>query len=237
MKFSRVMHNPKILEIGAAQGSLLIALTRLGYDCEGIEPGAEALQIAQQMKVELATNIKISKGYAEHLAYHDNQFEYVIAISVLEHVNDPQAVMAEVFRILKPGGIFYFSTTSCLCPWQGEIRYLPCFSWYPNRLKRWIMKYAQSHLPSLIGYTDTPALNWFTPMGTEKMLKRAGFQEIYDTWDVVLSPDSPYLKKSWVRFALRLIKLNKLTRRIADIFSPAGVQAIAIKSDDRVTNL
>lgn len=228
-KFSRVGQDSKILEIGAAQGSLLIALKRLGYDCEGIEPSEDALKVAQKMKAEFDIDIKLSKGFAEHLPFDDQQFDFVIAISVLEHVLDPQSVMKEVFRILKPGGTFYFSTTSCLCPWQGEIRYLPFFSWYPNSLKRKIMKYAQVHLPSLIGYTDTPAVNWFTPFSIKKMLKKAAFSKIYDTWDVVLAPTSPYLKKGWVRFTLRVIRLNEFTRRMADIVSPAGVQAIAKK--------
>jgi 2-polyprenyl-3-methyl-5-hydroxy-6-metoxy-1,4-benzoquinol methylase len=231
-RFQSIMdlnHNHKILEIGAAQGSMVIAFTRLGYDCVGIEPSAEAIKVSRDMVKIHHTDISMTRGIAESLPFKDEQFDYIIALSVMEHVADPKSVFSEVFRILKPGGAFYFSTTSCLCPWQGEIGLFPCFSWYPNRLKRKIMMWAMQQHPRLIGYTDTPAVNWFTPGGVRRTLQKVGFSKIYETWDVLFPSTSPYLKKKLVRTALRIIRLNTINRRVADVFIPAGTHAIAVK--------
>lgn len=221
----------RILEIGAAQGSLLIALKRLGYCCEGLEPCEEAIEVSKGLSAQLHTNVSITKGYAERLPYGDAQFDCVMALYVMEHVRDAQKVFEEAFRVIRPGGVFYFSTTNSLCPQQGEIRFLPFFSWYPDRLKVRIMEWAKVHWPSLVGYTDAPAINWFTPRKATRMLMKAGFARVYDTWDVITPPASPYMKKRYMRMAVRMIKLSTLTRRLADIFIPAGVQFIAVKEE------
>lgn len=54
-------------------------------------------------------NIIAEKADIEHLHYKNNMFDKVYSISVIEHVpNDVQAIN-EVYRVLKPGGIFTFT--------------------------------------------------------------------------------------------------------------------------------
>jgi SAM-dependent methyltransferase len=47
---------------------------------------------------------------ASPIPFDDNAFDLVISANVLEHVQDPDAVFAEIHRILKPGGFFLFQT-------------------------------------------------------------------------------------------------------------------------------
>jgi SAM-dependent methyltransferase len=44
------------------------------------------------------------------IPYDDNSFDVVVSANVLEHVQDPDAVFAEIHRVLKPGGFFVFQT-------------------------------------------------------------------------------------------------------------------------------
>lgn len=161
--FTNLQKGAKVLEIGAAQGLSIIAFEELGYECSGIEPWEDALEVSKQLAKNLNMKIDIRKGIAEKLPFADNSFDAVIADSVMEHVKDVECVMSEVFRVLKKGGAFYFSTASAMCPKQGEIRFFPFFSWYPQRLKVKIMNFAVKKKPSLVGYTEAPAINWFTP--------------------------------------------------------------------------
>jgi len=47
---------------------------------------------------------------AESLPWEDSYFDVVVCVDVLEHVKDPSRAIAEIARVLKPGGMFCFDT-------------------------------------------------------------------------------------------------------------------------------
>jgi SAM-dependent methyltransferase len=49
-------------------------------------------------------------GVGESIPFEDGRFDVVVADNVLEHLTDPDAVFAEVARVLKPGGRFIAKT-------------------------------------------------------------------------------------------------------------------------------
>lgn len=217
--------NSKFLEIGAAQGLTIIALNKLGYHSEGIEPSDTALQVSKGLEKEFGIKLNIKKGYAEYIPFADNSFDVIIALSVMEHVKDVDKVFIEVYRVLKDNGCFYFSTTSILNPKQDEIRFFPFFSWYPQKIKLKIFNWAIRNKPSLVGYTDHPAINWFSPWGTKKLIKQVGFYKLHDRWDLI---NDNTIKSKAKRTIIRIIKSNKFSKIIADIFIP-GCKYLVIK--------
>jgi ubiquinone/menaquinone biosynthesis C-methylase UbiE len=56
----------------------------------------------------------VVEGSLETLPFPDQSFDAVISLWVLEHITDPKKVFAEIFRILKPGGVFAFVTPHAL---------------------------------------------------------------------------------------------------------------------------
>ncbi len=205
--------NSRILDIGAAQGLFMIALKRLGYQCEGIEPSNQAHRVSKELEKKFNLKLNLTKGFAESLSFKQSSFDVVIGMGVIEHVKDVRTVLSEVYNVLKPGGGFYFLTASSLSPKQNEIRFFPFFSWYPDNIKRKIMKWALKHKPSLIGYTHTPAVNWFTPWKAKKLLKAAGFKKIYDHWDLLPEQCLGQNKRN----PLKLIGSNRALRLLADV--------------------
>jgi ubiquinone/menaquinone biosynthesis C-methylase UbiE len=146
----------------------------------------------------------------------------VTCASVIEHVNDPQAAFNEVYRILKPNGIFWFVTASSRSPRQKEIDGFPFFGWYPDRLKRRVMAWTVKHKPHLVGHTTAPAINWFTPGKARRMLRQAGFRDVlYDRWDL----RRPSEGGAAYRAGLRLVTLGRGTKLLADLMFPGCAYA------------
>jgi 2-polyprenyl-3-methyl-5-hydroxy-6-metoxy-1,4-benzoquinol methylase len=163
-----------VVDIGAAQGRFVIGCARLGYRAIGIEPWVPAREMAAQLARRAGMDVQILPGTAEATGLPSNQFDVITAASVIEHVKDAQAAFNEAYRILRPGGIFWFCTASSRCPRQHEIDGFPFFGWYPHSLKRRIMAWTQKNKPHLIGHTEAPAINWFTPRKARRMLQQAG---------------------------------------------------------------
>jgi SAM-dependent methyltransferase len=180
----RVRPGAHVLELGAAQGLFLNVLRRSGYDACGIEPWEPAIETGREVARRTGVETDIRQGRAEDLPFEEDQFDFVFALSVMEHVRDPMAVFSEVHRVLEPGGGFYFHTTSALQRRQNEIRGFPLFPMYPAPLQRRIMDWAAHRHPSWVGGTMTPAINWFTPWGLRRDLRSAGFRAVVERWDL-----------------------------------------------------
>ncbi len=203
----------RILDIGSASGGFVAACNQLGYRCEGVEPWDEARHHAVQLSEHLGIPIPIVAGTAESIPYDADTFDVVHASSVIEHVLDVEKAFAEIYRVLKPGGVFWFSSASSMCPMQTEIGGFPLFGWYPDRLKRWIMDWAKEAKSQLVGHTKTPAINWFTPWKARALLQKHGFNQVCDRWD--LRGEDEGGKR--YRMALRLIRSNRIMKVLADV--------------------
>lgn len=66
------------------------------------------MQLSGQ-KVEIV-DLNINK----HLPYQDSTFDIVTATEVIEHLEDVRAVLREIYRVLKPGGVCVLSTPNIL---------------------------------------------------------------------------------------------------------------------------
>jgi ubiquinone/menaquinone biosynthesis C-methylase UbiE len=186
-RINRILPLPKgatVLDIGAGAGAFVAATLELGYHCVGVEPWEEARLNAQKLSQHLNVPIEIVEGTAENIPYPDSTFDLVHARSVIEHVVNLKMAFHEIHRVLKPGGTFWFMAASSVCPRQAEIAGFPLFGWYPDSWKRKIMNWAKDARPELVGYTKTPAVNWFSPSKTRALLKSHGFSRVYDRWDL-----------------------------------------------------
>ena len=206
----------KILEIGSAQGRVLIGLSKSGHKSYGVEPYLPAIQVAKQLAIEENVEIFILPGKAEGIPFQSNYFDLVLAFAVMEHVEDLNRSLTEIARVLKPGGLFWFSSASSMCPIQGEISGFPLFGWYPDHLKKKIMIWAKIKRPELIGYTKQPAMHWWTPYIARRKLKAAGFEKVWDRWDLLVPSKNHGFVGIMVLLAKRFYKL----RIIGDMISP-----------------
>lgn len=97
-----------VLDLGCAGGFMAEAIDDRGATVTGIDPAAEAIAAASAHAQD--RQITYDVGVGEALPYGDASFDIVVCVDVLEHVKDLGKVLAEVFRVLRPGGLFLYDT-------------------------------------------------------------------------------------------------------------------------------
>lgn len=99
-----------VLDLGCAGGFMAEALAARGAVVTAIDPAAEAITAARAHAAQAGYAIRYDVGVGEELPYADASFDAVVCVDVLEHVSDLPQVLAEVARVLRPGGLFLFDT-------------------------------------------------------------------------------------------------------------------------------
>ncbi|GAB3642960.1 bifunctional 2-polyprenyl-6-hydroxyphenol methylase/3-demethylubiquinol 3-O-methyltransferase UbiG [Spirosoma arcticum] len=102
--------NRTLLDVGCGGGILAEAFAELGMRVTGIDPSASSVETARHHAHQQKLTIDYWVGSGEKLPFANASFDHVSCCDVLEHVQDVDAVLAEISRVLKPGGLFLYDT-------------------------------------------------------------------------------------------------------------------------------
>jgi ubiquinone/menaquinone biosynthesis C-methylase UbiE len=93
----------RILDIGCGTGALLAALAAESDDLQlqGIDPVPEMLAVARR---RLPEEVILGAGWADNLQLPDACVDTVVSSSVFHYIRDPVRALAEMHRVLVPGG-------------------------------------------------------------------------------------------------------------------------------------
>ena len=164
------------LEIGSAAGYCTIHYAARLRHISAVDIDLGAMQHALQHNP--ARNVDYLVMDAQHLAFPDAAFDIVICMHVYEHVPDAAALMAEIDRVLKPGGVCYFTAGNRLSLIEPHYR-LPLLSVLPKPL---------SHLYLRLLHRGTYYYeNHLTYWGLKKLV--VGFENVDYTVRVVKNPE------------------------------------------------
>jgi demethylmenaquinone methyltransferase/2-methoxy-6-polyprenyl-1,4-benzoquinol methylase len=90
----------RILDIAAGTGTSSVALTKTGASVVALDFSAGMVAEGRKRHPEL----EFIEGNAAKLPFGDNEFDAVTISFGLRNINDPRQALAEMYRVLKPGG-------------------------------------------------------------------------------------------------------------------------------------
>jgi arsenite methyltransferase len=107
-ELGRLSPGERVLDLGSGAGTdSLVAAQMVGEVGRviGIDMTPEMLAKARAAATEMgATNVEFVESEAEHLPFEDETFDVVISNGVIDLIPDKDAVFAELYRVLVPGG-------------------------------------------------------------------------------------------------------------------------------------
>jgi ubiquinone/menaquinone biosynthesis C-methylase UbiE len=151
----------RVLEVGCGQGHLTRALFARGIDIVGIDANPEAADIAAS---GLVRHMK-----AEALDFADASFDEVISVHAIEHIPLLEQALAEMARVLRPGGqavfvypaepimgLYAIPTSIILHGTPFKARQVHCQKLWPAKLRRLVEPLGLSQVDSEFSLFKTP---------------------------------------------------------------------------------
>jgi ubiquinone/menaquinone biosynthesis C-methylase UbiE len=100
----------KILDIGCAEGLTIKSLYEIWgskYTYYGVDLSKTRIKKAKNLEIP---NSKFIASSGESTPFEDSFLDCILCSQVLEHVDNPNGLLAEIYRLLKSGGIFEVDT-------------------------------------------------------------------------------------------------------------------------------
>ena len=145
----------RLLDIGCSYGAFMVLAQSAGWKTSGVEVSKSAAKFAREER-----HLDVFTGTLEQAAYPEGYFDAVTLWDVIEHLDDPVSTMAEIHRIMAPGGILLVFTINqeSLLTTIGHIL-------YKLSLNRW------KHLMGL--FYDIHHNFFFSPHTLTSLLKKS----------------------------------------------------------------
>jgi 2-polyprenyl-3-methyl-5-hydroxy-6-metoxy-1,4-benzoquinol methylase len=146
----------KWLDVGGGKGSVARGARELGFIVSLVDISAVAVSTARELGIESY------RGEPTDCYFDGKSYDVITALEVLEHCYDPKALICRIYELLRPGGVFFFTTGNA-----DGIRL---------RRTRWAY------------FKEIPYHVYFYSSQTmDRYLRSAGFREFLDPYQFVLN--------------------------------------------------
>lgn len=95
----------KVLEVGIGLGTDIRQFAKAGAEVAGVDITDRHLELTAENFATMGKTIDLRNADATAIPFPDNHFDVVHSFGVLHHIPDVDRVLAEIHRVLKPGGI------------------------------------------------------------------------------------------------------------------------------------
>ncbi|WP_248925663.1 class I SAM-dependent methyltransferase [Paenibacillus hamazuiensis] len=116
----RIAPDMTLLDAGCGEGRNLVYFLRNGYDVYAVDRSESAIEAVKELASRLAPHLpedRFAVEPLEKLSYTNDSFDFVIANAVLHFAEDEdhfRQMVTELWRVLKPGGLFFARLASSI---------------------------------------------------------------------------------------------------------------------------
>jgi ubiquinone/menaquinone biosynthesis C-methylase UbiE len=126
-------HGKKILEVGVGAGTDHLQWARAGAECHGVDLTDAAIETTRKRLGAFGFESQLTRVDAETLPFDDDSFDVVYSWGVIHHSAKPESIVAEIHRVLRPGGLFlgmmYNRHSYAALKWWVKYALLRCRPW------------------------------------------------------------------------------------------------------------
>ncbi len=158
-----------LLEIGCGTAPLMTVAAPRYRSVVGVDIAFRWLVVARKRLEQAGLDLPLVCACADALPFADGRFDAVAMDSVLEHLDDPDAALAECSRVTKPGAAFYFTTPNRFSLGPDPHAGVWAGGWWPQK---WIARYVERR------GGIAPHRTLLSTGSLRKRLRRAGFEGV-----------------------------------------------------------
>lgn len=173
-----------ILDLGSGRGGFLMDCARRGYHAVGLEAAEHKIRWANDAAEKAGVSISIVRGRAESMPFPDASFDFINASELIEHVQNPSVVLAEMARVLRSSGSAYVSAQNRFGFFDPHFR-VYFLNWMPRswgeKFLAILGKHKDYHTRS--GLQKISEMHYFTFSQFCTLAQSLGFQ-VYDIREI-----------------------------------------------------
>ena len=107
VELSEVWEPGKILDVGCGNCRNLLPFSK--FDCYGVDFSENMIKEAEKFVSKKNMKVTLKVGDVTKIPFKDESFDLIIVSEVLEHLENDAKGISEVYRILRPSGLAFFS--------------------------------------------------------------------------------------------------------------------------------
>jgi SAM-dependent methyltransferase len=167
----------RILDIGSGMGGTSVALALAGAAPLAFEYNRAYCDIIRLRAGRYDRQLPVINGAGEYLPFADASFDLAIAWDVVEHVHNPDLLLAELARVLRPGGRALLTVINRLA-YRDPHYHMPLLNWLPRPLAEAIIE-RRGRSKQGADFSDRQKLSemhYYTMPGFRRLAARHGFR-------------------------------------------------------------
>lgn len=164
-----------LLDVGCGDGALASELARRGAVVTGVDPDPAMIAAARRRAAKENVQLRLVEAKSEVLPFRDHEFDCILVVAALCFVPDANLAIAEIARVLKPGGQLIIGELGSQSLWAG---YRRIRGWLGHPLWRAARFHSPAELRGLVGGAGLSVLEmrgaaYYPPCGAAAQLLAA----------------------------------------------------------------